>query len=419
MSTETPITRREFVIGTALGAGSLLLAACGAQETSPSPGATASSSVPTPSPSPGASPVESATPGPTPVVGALSLREKVARMLVFGFRGRDLADLDWVKHYIGNLGVGGVILFDRDQETGAARNVASSKQVSRLVSDIRALAPDREVIIAIDQEGGVVTRLAPKYGFPSVASQEAIGKDGDSAVQAWADGLVATLAGVGINLNFAPVVDLNVNPDNPAIGKLHRAFSADPAIVSRDAEIELEAHRAKGVRTALKHFPGLGSATANTDFGVADVTATWTETELDPYRDLLGLGLVDLVMVGHLVNGQIDGNAPASLSHSTVTELLRVHLGWDGVVVTDDMQAAAITETFGADDAVTLAIEAGCDLLLFANQQVYDPERVLRVINLVERLVGDGRISEARIDASVERLERLFGSSQSGAALRV
>ena len=241
-----------------------------------------------------------------------------------------------------------------------------------------------------------------------MASQAAIGNDGDSAVQAWAEGLVATLADVGINLNFAPVVDLNVNPDNPAIGELHRAFSADPAVVSRDAEIELEAHRAKGVRTALKHFPGLGSATANTDFGVADVTATWTDTELDPYRDLLGLGLVDLVMVGHLVNGQIDPNAPASLSQATVTELLRVHMGWDGVVVTDDLQAAAITETFGAEDAVTLAIEAGCDLLLFANQQVYDPERVLRVIDLVERLVGEGRISEARIDASVKRLGRLF-----------
>jgi beta-N-acetylhexosaminidase len=215
---------------------------------------------------------------------------------------------------------------------------------------------------------------------------------------------------VGINLNFAPVVDLNVNPDNPAIGKLDRAFSADPAVVSRAAEIELESHRASGVRTALKHFPGLGSATANTDFGVADVTATWKDRELDPYRDLIGLGLVDLVMVGHLVDGQIDANAPASLSRATVTDLLRGDLGWDGVVVTDDMQAAAITETFGADDAVTLAIEAGCDLLLFANQQIYDPERVLHVIDLVERLVRQGRITEARIDESAGRITRLFNA---------
>jgi beta-N-acetylhexosaminidase len=201
-----------------------------------------------------------------------------------------------------------------------------------------------------------------------------------------------------------------VNPDNPAIGALDRAFSADPAVVAHDAEIELVAHRRRSVRTALKHFPGLGSATANTDFGVADVTATLTDTELDPYRDLIGAGLVDMIMVGHLVNGQIDADAPASLSHRTVTDVLRGALDWEGVVVTDDMQAAAITETFGADDAVTLAIEAGCDLLVFANQQVYDPARALHVIDLVERLVGEGRLTEARIDASVERLQRLFSS---------
>jgi beta-N-acetylhexosaminidase len=355
------------------------------------------------------SPSPSASPGPTPVVGALTLREKVARMLVVGFRGMDLSDLEWVRHYVGNLGLGGVILFDRDQETGRDRNVDSPEQVARLVAEVKALAPHRDVILAIDQEGGIVTRLSPKHGFPSLASEAAIGGKGDAAVETWAQGLTATLAGVGINLNFAPVVDLNVNPDNPAIGKLGRAFSAKSSVVTRDAEIELTAHRDAGVKTALKHFPGLGSATANTDFGVADVTATWTDKELDPYRELLLEGLVDTIMVGHVVNGQIDRNAPGSLSRATVTDLLRGQLGWDGVVVTDDMQAAAITETFGADDAVMLAIDAGCDLLVFANQQVYDPERALRVIDLVERLVGEGKLTEARIDQSVNRLARLFG----------
>jgi beta-N-acetylhexosaminidase len=417
MSGEVRLTRRAFVISAALGTTSLVLAACASVE-SPPPSASQPPAQSAPPPTRGASTALSTPPIPTPVVSTLSLRDKIARMLVFGFRGRSLADLDWVRHYIGNLGVGGVILFDRDQETGAVRNVASPDQVAALVEALRALAPDRELIVAIDQEGGIVTRLSPKDGFPGVASEAAIGGKGASAVQAWADGLVNTLARAGINLNLAPVVDLNVNPDNPAIGALDRAFSADPAVVSRDAGIELTAHRAQGVRTALKHFPGLGSATANTDFGVADVTTTWTDTELDPYRELLGKGLVDAVMVGHVLNGQIDPDAPASLSRATVTELLRRDLGWNGVVVTDDMQAAAITETFGADDAVTLALEAGCDLLLFANQQVYDPERVLRVIDLVERLVGEGRLTEARIDASVERLGRLFEPGQAGAAVR-
>ena len=220
----------------------------------------------------------------------------------------------------------------------------------------------------------------------------------------------ATLDDAGINLNFAPVVDLDVNPTNPAIGALDRAFSADPAVVSRDAAIEVGAHRDRGVKTALKHFPGLGSASTNTDFGVADVTATWKDVELDPYRDLLGLGLVDVVMAAHVVNGQIDPAAPASLSRATVTDLLRGQLGWDGVVVTDDLGAAAITQAFGFEDAIELALNAGNDLLLFANQHAYEADLATRVIDVVEALIGQGRVAEARIDEAVARVGRLFNA---------
>jgi beta-N-acetylhexosaminidase len=262
--------------------------------------------------------------------------------------------------------------------------------------------------VAIDQEGGLVTRLSPAYGFPAVASEAAIGPKGDAAVTTWAEGLVATLADVGVNLNLAPVVDLNINHRNPAIGALGRAFSADPTVVARDASLEVVAHRARGVRTALKHFPGLGSASTNTDFGVADVTRTWSTKELTPYQSLLGQGLVDVVMAGNLVNGQFDPNAPASLSSATVKDLLRGELGWDGVVITDDLQAGAITRAFGANDAITLALEAGNDLLLFANQQVYDPDVVVNTVDLIEDLVIAGRIDEARIDRSYERVAALF-----------
>lgn len=328
-------------------------------------------------------------------------------MLVVGFRGLDVERDSWIGRAIAEEGIGGVILFDRDARSGGVRNVESPAQVARLTARLRALAPDRRLIVAIDQEGGRVTRLSPRYGFPDVASQASVGERGDAAVGAWADGLAATLAGAGIDLNLAPVVDVNVNPDNPAVGALDRAFSADPAVVARDAAIEIEAHRRHGVRTALKHFPGLGSATANTDFGVADVTATWRDRELDPYRALLASGLVDAVMAAHVVNGQIDPNAPASLSRPTVTGLLREGLGWDGPVITDDLQAGAITAAFGGEDAVALTIEAGCDLLLFTNQQIFDRGIVARTVDLIERLVADGTITEARLDASVERIERL------------
>ena len=366
------------------------------------PGSSPAASVATPQPS---SPPETRSAPPGPV---LPLREKIARLLVVGFRGLTVDDAPWIRRAIVGEGLGGVILFDRHRNSRKSRNVASPDQLRRLIADLRALAPDRTLIVAIDQEGGLVTRLSPRYGFPALASEATIGEKGDAAVRAWADGLAATLADVGVNLNLAPVVDLDVNADNPAIGALDRAFSANPTVVARDAALEIRAHRDRGIHTALKHFPGLGSATANTDYGVADVTATWTEAELEPYRDLLGRDLVDVVMAAHVINGQIDASAPASLSVKTVDGLLRRELGWDGAVITDDLQAAAITDVFGFRESIHLALAAGNDLLLLANQQVYDDAIVGRVVDLVEELVGDGTITEERIDTSVERVARLF-----------
>ena len=399
---ERLVTRRAFVQAAALSVGGLILDAC-----VPGPSASPTGSgAPASGPSPSA-PAPTASGEPQPSVPHIPLRERIARLLVVGFRGLNVDPEDWIASAIAVDGLGGVILFDKDR-VKPTRNVRSPSQITRLISDLRTLAPDRELIVAIDQEGGVVTRLSPAYGFPAVASEAAIGPKGEDAVTAWADGLVATLADVGVNLNLAPVVDLNINPRNPAIGALGRAFSADPTVVARDATLEVRAHRDRGVRTALKHFPGLGSATTNTDFGVADVTRTWSTKELTPYRSLLEQGLVDVIMAGNLVNRHIDPSAPASLSRATVKDLLRGELGWDGVVITDDLQAGAITDAFGADDAITLAFEAGNDLLLFANQQVYDPDVVVNTVDLIEGLVLEGRIDEAHIDRSYARVDALF-----------
>jgi beta-N-acetylhexosaminidase len=404
MAHDPIVSRRAVLQAAALGAGGLVLDAC-----VPSPSAPPGSSAASPGSSePRASQASTRAPATPAASGpAVPLRQRIARLLVVGFRGLRVGPDDWIARAIADDGLGGVVLFDKDR-VKASRNVRTSDQVTGLIADLNALAPERRLIVAIDQEGGLVTRLSPAYGFPVLASEAAIGAKPEADVQTWADGLAATLADVGVNLNLAPVVDLNINPKNPAVGALDRAFSADPLVVARDAAIEIQAHRLAGVRTALKHFPGLGSATANTDFGVADVTKTWTGRELDPYRALLAQGLVDVIMAAHVVNGQIDPAAPASLSHATVTDLLRTDLGWDGLVITDDLQAGAITHAFGAEDAVALALEAGNDLLLFANQQVYDRAVVTRTIDVIEGFVAAGRIPEARIDRSYERVTALF-----------
>jgi beta-N-acetylhexosaminidase len=411
------LSRRSFVRGVATFAGALMLAACGPATTplpSPagSPNATGAPTTGAPPTATGGAPTTAspAAPAPSATAAGLSLRQKIARLLIVGFRGLTVDDAPWIQTAIAEHGLGGVILFDRDQTTGGARNVKTPAQVRQLTADLRKLATGRELIIGIDQEGGIVTRLSPKWGYPAVASQASIGEKSDDAIRAWATGIARTLADAGINYNFAPVVDVNVNPTNPAIGALDRSFSADAQTVAHDAAVAITAHRAAGVRTALKHFPGLGSATTNTDFGVADVTKTWTVTEIDPYGELLVAGLADSIMVGHIVNGQLDPNAPGSLSKDTVTLNLRTRLGWRGVVVTDDMGAAAITEAFGFEDAIGLALEAGNDLLLFANQQAYDAKLPSKVVDIIEGFVRSRRITEARIDESIARIDALFAS---------
>jgi beta-N-acetylhexosaminidase len=403
------LSRRRF-LGAALAAGAALVAAClpSTNDRSPTPSVAPATGRPTallplsPSASLPASPTASASP-------AADLRRTIAGLLVVGFRGFTVAEAGPLADAIARDGLGGVILFDRDQTTGGSRNVRSPKQLRALTAGLQNLAGQRRLIVAIDQEGGRVARLNPTTGFPSVASEASIGRlDDEAAATTWGRLIATTLASVGVNLNLAPVVDLNVNAGNPAIGALDRSFSADPAVVTKLALAEIRAHHESSIATALKHFPGLGSATANTDFGVADVTRTWSRTELEPFRAIVASGVADAVMAGHLVNRNLDRAHPASLSSAIVTGLLRGELGWNGVVITDDLGAAAITSAFGAEEAIALAIEAGNDLLLLANQQSYDPDRATKAIDTIEGLVRSGRISAASLEESRGRVDALL-----------
>ena len=325
-----------------------------------------------------------------------------------GFRGLEIGPSDPISKALA-LGIGGVILFDRDQTTGGSRNVASPDQLAALTASLRraAAAP---LLVAMDQEGGKVSRLNPAMGFPATKTEVAIGATRDPEVaHAAGRAMGATMAAAGVDLDLAPVVDLDVNPKNPAIGALGRSFSADPSIVAAMAEAEIRGLHEAGIRATLKHFPGLGSAAANTDFAVVDVTKTWTKRELEPFKTLIGTGLPDAIMSGNIVDRTLDPSNPASLSRSTVDGLLRGQLGWAGAVITDDLGAVAITSRFKQTEAVARAIEAGNDVLLFANQATYVPDLAVRLIDAIAGLVASGRISETRIDASIARLDRLGG----------
>jgi beta-N-acetylhexosaminidase len=396
------LSRRRFLVSGLLGLVSVLAAACAAAVSSSLPSASSPSPTPT-SPPPTSEPPSSSPVGPT-------LRERIGQMLVVGFRGLTPDDAEPVRSLIADGTLGGVILFSVDQLTGGPRNVESPDQLRGLVAALSGAATAAPLLVAIDQEGGQVARLGPSHGFPPTRSAADLGRGDPSGTAAAAAEIAATLTDVGVTLNLAPVVDLAVNPDNPSIAAVGRSFSADPAVVTAHARAFIESLHAAGVTSAIKHFPGLGSAGADTHLGVVDVTDAWTEVELEPFQALIRDGLPDAVLTAHIFNARLDPDHPASLSAATVDGMLRGDLGFDRAVISDDLQMGAILDAYGFDDAVALAIEAGIDLLLIANQLVYEPDVATRVVDLVEQLVSDGRISEERIDASYRRILALKGT---------
>lgn len=331
-------------------------------------------------------------------------------MVMVGFRGSTAAEAEPALRDIADGRIGGVVLFSRDQLTGGPRNVTSPDQLATLTADLQAAARSWPLIVAIDQEGGQVARLGPAFGFPATRSAEELGALDDLGVtRAEASPIAATLVAAGITLNLAPVVDLAVNPTNPIIAGVGRSFGADPARVIAHATAFIEAHHEAGVTCTLKHFPGHGSPTGDTHLGVVDVTDTWSTIELEPFAALIEAGLADAVLTAHVFNRNLDPDHPATLSRKTVDGILRGDLGFDGAVLSDDLQMGAIGDAYGFEEAVALAIEAGIDLLVVANQLVYEPDVAGRMVDLIEGLVASGRISESRIDASVARISRLRG----------
>jgi beta-N-acetylhexosaminidase len=219
----------------------------------------------------------------------------------------------------------------------------------------------------------------------------------------------ATLAGLGINVNFAPVVDLATNPNNPIIAKIERSFSASPDSVSKFARIFIEEHRRLGVVNVLKHFPGHGSSKGDTHLGLVDVTQTWSDEELKPYSLLIDSCYVDAVMTAHILNKNLDaaGN-PGTLSHDVIQGILRNRLKFDGVIFSDDMQMLAITKHYGFEEAIKMAVNAGVDVLTFSNNiQASQSRTVDKVHEIIRKFVDEGAISRKRIDESYRRIMRL------------
>jgi beta-N-acetylhexosaminidase len=329
-------------------------------------------------------------------------------MIMVGFRGLVVDDESPVIQDIKRNHIGGVILFDYDVPLQSpTRNIQSPEQVRTLVTTLQraAVIP---LLVAVDQEGGRVSRLKEKFGFPPTVSEQYLGTiDNIAITRRYARETAATLARLGINTNFAPVVDLNRNPGNPIIGKLERSYSNNPDVVIRQACVVIDALHEKGICSAIKHFPGHGSSAGDSHVGFVDVTKTWSPVELIPFHQIINSGLCDMVMTAHIFNVKLDPLWPATMSAKTVSGILRDEFRYDGVIISDDMQMRAIRNYYGLETAIEKAILAGCDMLIFANNSVFEEDIVERSAAIIRTLVRKGAISVDRINDSSRRIRRL------------
>lgn len=401
------LSRRSFlhlVTGSGLTA-SILLTGCNSLPQATQPNNPSPTSIP-PDPLP-----EPATVTPLPATEETTMTDleiKIGQMLMVGFYGLRVDDEHFVVQDIRQRHLGGIVLFDYDVPTKQpVRNIESPAQVKALVASLQSISTI-PLLVAIDQEGGIISRLKEEYGFPPTVSHQQLGERNDlTTTYEQAATMAKTQAELGINLNLAPVVDLCVNPDNPIIAKYERCFSADPGLVSDHAGQFIQAHHDQGMLCTLKHFPGHGSSTEDSHRGLVDVTETWSRVELEPYVHLIKAGQADAIMTAHVFNTHLDAKYPATLSKPIITGILRQELGYDGVVISDDMQMGAIVNYYGFETAIEKTLEAGVDILAFANNSVYEEDVIARAVAVIKQLVQEGTISEERLEESYQRIQRL------------
>lgn len=332
----------------------------------------------------------------------LSLEQKVGQLLLVGFRGFEVNDE--VETAVRDYHVGSIIYFDYDVATRTRRrNIQSPRQLRNLSEDVQSIS-DIPLFISVDEEGGKVSRLKSRYGFSSKPSPESLGNKFQWQVRNSAKDLARELMDNGINVNFAPLADVNTNPNNPVIGSLGRSFSENPNEVERYCRSFMEGQKKEGVISVLKHFPGHGSSRGDSHEGLVDVSRTWDAKELIPFKNLIESNDAEMIMTAHIFNDAIDKNYPATLSKRTINGLLRNQLGFDGVVISDDMNMGAISKHYGMKEAISLSLNAGVDILLFGNNLVYDKDIAKKAHGIIMDLVSENKVSLKRIDKSVKRV---------------
>lgn len=335
-----------------------------------------------------------------------TLEQMAGQMIVVGFQGDDVDDKAVValREEIAAGRIGGVMFLKV--------NVKSLPAVAEMNAAFRAASPDLLPFITLDQEGGSVERLTEAVGFTEIPNAERVAAaNSPEQAEAIYARMAQGIAGVGFTVNFGPVADINLNPSNQIIARFGRAFGTDAETVTAYDAAFITAHHGAGLLTALKHFPGHGSSTADSHEGFVDITQSWQPEELDPYRALIAAGDVDMVMVGHLYHADYSDaeQTPSSLSPQWISGVLREELGFDGVVISDDLEMGAIRDHFTLEETVTKAVSAGMDILLFSNTAQYRPGLGQEVLDILLAQAEADPAFAARIEQSYARIVALKG----------
>ena len=290
--------------------------------------------------------------------------------------------------------VGGLILY--------AWNIDTESQLATLISQIRSL--NGQPLLCIDEEGGRVSRIAnnPNFDVKKYESMSAIGATGDPANAYECGNTIGTyLHRYGFDIDFAPVADVNTNPENIVIGA--RAFSDDPAVAAPMVTNYLQGLKDAGVTGCIKHFPGHGDTKADTHFGYASTQKTWAEMmdcEMVTFKAGIQWGC-QLIMTAHIGTPKITGSdVPSTMSPIILQDKLRGELGYQNIIITDGMEMGAITQQYTSAEAAVGSIQAGVDIVL-------GPKNLIEAFDAVIAAVNDGTISEERINQSVRRILKL------------
>lgn len=339
----------------------------------------------------------------------LAFDKAIASMLIIGFEGHNTQDTMVMKitNYLADEMLGGVILFKR--------NIDNPQQLKSLTSNFIKANPD--IFITVDQEGGKVQRLTPAQGFKGFLSPAKVAQLPVEEARAIYEAMALELNNHGINLNFAPVVDIN-NASNPCpvIGPLERSYGEEATKIVQYSEIFIDAHHKNKVLTSIKHFPGHGLATKDSHLGLVDVTDTAKEEELLPFYQLIDKGKADMIMTAHLINRNLDPEGhPATLSPIILKSLLADRLD-KTLIIGDDLHMGAIASYYNFEDSIIKAINAGCNLIIFSNNPLacknivdFKPDYDIpsKFIMVVKKAIAEGKLNLEDIHKSAEKIKAL------------